>query len=217
MRRGREFSVHVAQNVSGVSFGPPGVLLKFGIGFAASSKSRLRRGSASASLSVTAGVCDWKEAIGLCVREVCLKIARQPAGALRLQARYRSKCRTVASVVDFYSITMHKPFLSPTSTQHSDHDMANPNILPLLSIFRPSEAAPSGLPSRGTAAAPPLATALGKTLGFRSGLPMPLVPPRWWSARSASAATSDSAVCSATENSTFVSSVPRTPSPPPAM
>ena len=77
MRRGREFSVHVAQNVSGVSFGPPGVLLKFGIGFAASSKSRLRRGSASASLSVTAGVCDWKEAIGLCVREVCLKIARQ--------------------------------------------------------------------------------------------------------------------------------------------
>ena len=60
MRRGREPSVHVAQKVRGVSLGPPGVLLKLGMGSAASAMSRLRRGAASASVRVSAGIVDWK-------------------------------------------------------------------------------------------------------------------------------------------------------------
>jgi hypothetical protein len=60
MRRGRDGSVHVAQKVSGMSLGAPAVFVKFGIGLAASSMSRLSRGAASASLRVSAGDWDWK-------------------------------------------------------------------------------------------------------------------------------------------------------------
>merc|ERR1719507_1721207 len=43
IRLGRDANVQFAQNASGQSFGPPGVLLKLGIGSFASCMSRLAR------------------------------------------------------------------------------------------------------------------------------------------------------------------------------